>query len=138
MRRAEMDSDNEGVRVGGRCINNLRYADNTTLIAESLNGLKNLVSTIKAKSAEFGLFLNIKKTKIMTTDAVTDFEVEGDRLEVVKDFVLLGSQVNEDARSRPEIRRRIALGRAAMGFEKILLRKANLATLPWCLCEKVW
>ena len=127
MRRAEMDSDNEGVRVGGRCINNLRYADDTTLIAESLNGLKNLISTIKAKSAEFGLFLNIKKTKIMTTDAVTDFEVEWDRLEVVKDFVLLGSQVNEDARSRPEIWRRIALGRAAMGNLRHIMLDKTLA-----------
>ena len=127
MRRAEMDSDNEGVRVMNRCINNLRYADDNTLIAESLNGLRNLISTIKAKSAEFGLFLNIKKTKIMTTDAVTDFEVEGDRLEVVKDFVLLGSQVNEDARSRPEIRRRIALGRAAMGNIRHIMLDKTLA-----------
>ena len=114
IRKANLDQCGCGVRVGGRNVDNLRYADDTTLVASSKSGLVEMIERVKAESAKLGLRLNTSKTKIMTTAGETDFKVEGQRLEVVQEFVFLGSLIKDDGSCEREVRRRIALGRKAM------------------------
>ena len=100
-------------------INNLRYADDTTLLAESKELLQ-LVTSVKEKSAQAGLYLNLKKTKIMSTEEIEEYEVDGEKVGVVQDFVFLGAKIEDSGFSKGEILRRLALGRVAMtGLNKI-------------------
>lgn len=122
MRKLNLDSSNIGVKIGGRTINNLRYADDTTLLAERQEDLINLILKIKDESEKMGLHLNIKKTKIMTTAASGEVKIKinDEEIESVQDFIFLGSKIDRDGESTPEIKRRIALGRTAMvGMNKI-------------------
>ena len=114
MREAEFDVASEGVKLGGRNINNLRYADDTTILAESDDDLRSLLRRIKAISLKYGLHLNIRKTKTMPTGQLDDFSFDGEQIEVVKKFTFLGAEINSDGSCSGEIRRRLALGRAAM------------------------
>ena len=108
------------VRMGGRKINILRYADDTTLLAESKEKLLQLVTSVIEKSAQAGLYLNLKKTKIMSTEEIEEFEVDGGKVGVVRDFIFLGAKIEDSGSCKGEILRRLALGRAAMtGLNKI-------------------
>ena len=106
--------------MGGRKINNMRNADDTTLLAESKEELLQLVTSVKEKSAQAGLYLNLKKTKVMSTEEIDEFEVDGEKVGVVREFVLLGANIDDSGSSKGEPLRRFALGRAAMtGLNKI-------------------
>ena len=100
--------------IGGRNINNLRYADDTILLAESSSGLKQLLTKVKEESAKAGLHLNIKKTEITTMEELHNFNIDSENVEIVKDFVYLGSVINLNGDCSQEIKRRLRLGRAAM------------------------
>src|ERR1700733_13050358 len=120
MRKAGLDETGEGVRIAGRTLNNLRYADDTTLLAGKKEGLKDIIRKLKIESEKAGLYFNIKKTKIMTTENWKSFEVDGEVIEVVTSFSFLGAMIVREGGCDGEIRRRITLGRMAMqGMEKI-------------------
>jgi hypothetical protein len=116
MRKVELEETEIGVKIGGRNINNLRYADDTTLLSETEDGLKHLIARIKEESEEFGLFLNVKKTKIMTTagNGKIRITIDNEDIECVDEFIFLGCQINKSGENGLEIKRRIALGRSAM------------------------
>ena len=120
IRRAEMEDATEGVRIAGRTLNNLRYADDTTLMAGIKEDLTELMRRLKKESEQAGLYFNIKKTKIMTTAEWDRFELDGEEIEVTKSFTFLGSIIEKEGKCELEIRRRVAIGKAAMiGLEKI-------------------
>uniref|UniRef100_A0A803U173 ribonuclease H n=1 Tax=Anolis carolinensis TaxID=28377 RepID=A0A803U173_ANOCA len=130
MRRAGLDESKAGVKISGRNINNLRYADDTTLMAESEEELRSLITKVKEESAKAGLQLKIKKTKIMATTPIDNWQIEGENMEAVTDFIFLGAKITADADCSQEIRRRLLLGRRAMAnLDKILKsRDITLAT----------
>ena len=108
------------VRMGGRKVNNLRYADDTTLLAESKEELLQLVTSVKEKSAQAGLYLNLKKTKVVSTEEIDEFEVDWEKVGVVRHFVFLGAKIYDSGSCKGEFLRRLALGRAAMtGLNKL-------------------
>ena len=110
-------------------INNLRYADDTTLKAESEEELKSLLRKVKKESEKVGLKLNIQKTKIMASSPITSWEIDGETMETVRDFLFLGSKITADGDCSHEIKRRLLLGRKAMiNLESIL--KSRDITLP--------
>ena len=102
-----------GIKIAGRNIHNLRYADDTTLMAESKEELKSLLK-VKEKSEKVGLKLNIQKTKIMTSGPITSWEIDGERVETVSDFIFLGSKITADGDCSHEIRRCLLLGGKVM------------------------
>ncbi|CAJ1099338.1 Hypothetical predicted protein [Octopus vulgaris] len=106
MRNAGLEDSSIGVRIGGRNINNLRYADDITLLAESGKDLEDLVLLVKKESEKFRLYLNVKKTKIMSTSAMTNIsiKIDNEEIEVVDDSIFLGSKINQDGNCTPEIR----------------------------------
>ena len=113
MRNAGLE-EQAGIKIAERNINHLRYADNTTLMAESEEELKSLLMKVKEESEKDGLKLNIQKTKIMASDPVTSWEIDGDTVETVSDFILGGSKITADGDCSHEIKRRLLLGRKAM------------------------
>ncbi|XP_049735321.1 transmembrane protein 61 isoform X1 [Elephas maximus indicus] len=113
IREAGLYEEERGIRIGGRLINNLRYADDTTLLAESEEDLKHLLMKIRDHSLQYGLHLNIKKTKVLPTGPMSNIMINGEKIEVVKDFILLGSTINSHGSSSQEIKRGIALGKSA-------------------------
>uniref|UniRef100_A0A803T3S3 Reverse transcriptase domain-containing protein n=1 Tax=Anolis carolinensis TaxID=28377 RepID=A0A803T3S3_ANOCA len=119
MRHAGLEESKAGVKIAGRNINNLRYADDTTLMAESEEELRSLITKVKEESAKAGLQLNIKKTKIMATTPIDNWQIEGENVEAVTDFIFLGTKITADADCSQEIR--ILLGRRAMAnLDKIV------------------
>lgn len=114
MREAGLDTSMEGIRIGGRCINNLRYADDTTLVATGDERIRQLIRNVKTESEKFGLYLNVGKTKIMTTANIESFIIDGCNIEVVNNFNFLGSTIERTGGCTKEIGRRIGLGKAAM------------------------
>ena len=114
------------VTIAGRNINNLRHADDTTLIAES-EELKSLLMKVKEESEDVGLKLNIQKTMIMASDPITSWQIEGETMETVRDFIFQGSQITADGDCSHEIKRRLLLGRKAMtNLDSILKSKTLL------------
>ena len=113
MRNAGLEETQAGIKIAGRNINHLRYADDTTLIAESEEELKSLLMKVKEESEKFGLKLNIQKTKIMASGPITSWEIDGETVETVSDFILGGSKITADGCSH-EIKRRLLLGRKVM------------------------
>ena len=105
MRNVMLDELQVGIKVGGRNINNLRYADDTTLIAESEEELKSLLMRVKEESEKADLKLNIQKTKIMASGPITSWQIEGEKVETVTDFLFLGSKITVDGDCSHEIRR---------------------------------
>ena len=103
-----------GIKIAGRNINNLRYADDTTLMAESEEELKSLLMKVKEKSEKAGLKLNIQKTKIMASSPITSWQIDGENVATVSDFIFLGSKINVDGDGSHKIKRRLLLGRKAM------------------------
>ena len=102
------------MKIAGRNITNLRYADDTPLMAESEEELKSLLMKVKVESEKFGLKLNIQKTKIMTSGPITSWEIDGETVETVADFIFLGSKITADGDFSHEIKRRLLLGRKVM------------------------
>ena len=100
-----------GIKIAGRNINNLRYADDTTLMAESEEELKSLLMKVKEESVKVGLKLNIQKMKIMTSGPITSWEIDGETVETVSDFIYLGSKITADGDCSHEIKRHLLLGR---------------------------
>ena len=124
MRNAGLDEAQAGIKIAGRNINNLRYADDTTLMAESEKELKSLLRKVKEESEKVGLKLNIQKMKIMASGPITTWEIDGETVETVSDFIFLGSKMTADGDCSHEIKRRLLLGRKVMtNLDSILWRR---------------
>ena len=111
MRNAGLEEAQAGIKIAGRNLNNLRYADDTTLMAESEEEFKSLLMKVKVESEKVGLKLNIQKTKIMVSSPITSWEVDGETEEAVSDFIFGGSKITADGDCSHEIKRRLLLGR---------------------------
>ena len=114
MWNARLDKAQAGIKIARRNINKLRYADDTTLMAESEEELKSLLMKVKVESEKVCLKLNIKKTKIMASSPITSYEIDGETVETVTDFISLGSKITADTDSSHEIKRRLLLRRKVM------------------------
>ena len=114
MRNAGQEETQAGITIAGRNINNLRYADDTTLMAESEEELKSLLMKVKEESEKVGLKVNIQKTKIVASGPITSWEIDGETVETVSDFIFLGSKITADGDCSREIKRCLLLGREAM------------------------
>ena len=129
MRNAMLEEAQAGIKIAGRNINNLRYADDTTLMAESEEELKSLLMKVKEESEKVGLKLNIQKTKIMASVPITSWEIDGETVETVSDFIFGGSKITADGDCSHEIKRPLLLGRKVMtNLDRIL--KSRDITLP--------
>ena len=124
-----LDEAQAGIKIAGRNINNLRYADDTTLVAESEDELKSLLMKVKEETEEAGLKLSIQKTKIMASSPITSRQIDGETMETVTDFIFLGSKITVDSDSSHEIKRRLLLGRKAMTHLGSVLKSRDI-TLP--------
>ena len=129
MRNAGMEEAQAGIQIVGRNINNLRYADDTTLMAESEEELKSLLMKVKEESEKVGLKLNIQKTKIMVSGPITSWQIDGETLETVADFIFLGSKITVDGDCSHEIKRRLLLGRKIMTKLDSIVKSRDI-TLP--------
>ena len=114
MRNAGLEEAQAGIKIAGRNINNLRYADNTALMAEIEEKLKSLLMKVKEESEEVGLKLNIQKTKIMAFGPVTSWQIDGETVETVSDFIFWGSKITADGDCTHEIKRGLLFGRKVM------------------------
>ena len=114
MRNAELEEAQAGISIAGRNINNLRYADDTTLMAESKEDLKSLLMKVNEESEKVGLKLNIQKTKIMASGPITSWQTDGETVETVADFTFWGSKITADGDCSHEIKRHLLLGRKVM------------------------
>ena len=114
MRNAGLEEAQAGIKIAGRNINNLRYADDTTLMAESEEELKSLLIKVKMESEKVDLKLNLQKTKIMASGPITSWEIDGETVETVSDFIFWGSKISKDGDCSHEIKRRLLLGRKLM------------------------
>ena len=128
MRNAGLDEAQAGIKIAKRNTNNLRYADDTTLMAES-EELKSLLMEVKEESEKVGLKLSIQKTKIMTPGPITSWQVDGQTMETVKDFIFLGSKITAECDCSHEIKRRLLLGRKVMTNLDSILKSRDI-TLP--------
>ena len=114
MQNARLDRTQAGIKIARRNINNLRYADDTTLMAESKEELRSLLMKVKEESQKVGLKLNIQKTKIMASGLSTSWQIDGETMETVRDFIFRGFKIIADGDCSHEIKRRLLLGRKAM------------------------
>ena len=129
MRNAGLEEAQAGIKIARRNINNLRYADDTTFMAESEKELKSFLMKVKEESEKVGLKSNIQKTKIMASGPITSWEIDGETVETVADFIFGGSKINADDDCSHEIKRRLLLGRKVMtNLDSILKSRDN--TLP--------
>ena len=129
MRNAGLEEALAGIKIAGRNINNPRYEDDATLMAESEEELKSLLMKVKEESEMVGLELNIQKTKIMASCPITSWEIEGKTVETVSDFIFLGSKITADGDCSHEIKRRLLLGRKVMTKINSILKSRDI-TLP--------
>ena len=114
MRNGGLEEAQAGIKIAWRNINNLRYADDTTIMAESEEELKSLLMTVKEESEKVGLKLNVQKTNIMTSGPITSWQLDGETMETMRDFIFLGSKITADGDYSHEIKRGLFLGRKAM------------------------
>ena len=133
MRNAGLEEAQAGIKIAGRNINNLRYADDTTLMAESEEDLKSLLKKVKEESEKVGLKLNIQKMKIMASGPITSWEIDGETVEMVSDIIFLGPKITADGDCSHEIKRRLLLGRKAMTNLDSILKSRDI-TLPTKVC----
>ena len=126
MRNAGLEEAQTGVKIAGRNINNLRYADDTTLMTESEEELKSLLMKVKEESEKVGLKLNIQKTKIMVSSPITSWQIDGQTVETVADFIFLGSKITADGDCSHDIKRRLLLGRKVMTNLESILKAETL------------
>ena len=129
MRNAGLEEAQVGIKIIGININNLRYADDTTLMAESEEELKSFLMKVKEESDKVGLNLNIQKTKIMASSPITSWEMDGETVETVSDFIFLGSKITTDGECSHEIKRRLLLGRKVMTNLDSIFKSRDI-TLP--------
>ena len=129
MRNAGLDEAQVGIKIAGRNINNLRYADDTTLMAESKEELKGLLMKVKEESEKVGLKLNIQKTKLMASGPITSWQIDGETMETVTDFIWGGSKITADGDCSHEIKRDLLLGRKVMTNLDSILKSRDI-TLP--------
>ena len=129
MRNAGLEEAQAGIKIAGRNINNLRYADNTTLMAESKEELESLFMKVKEESEKVGLKLNIQKTKIMASGPITSWQIDGKTMETVRDFIFLVSKITADGDCSHEIKRSLLLGRKVMTILDSILKTRDI-TLP--------
>ena len=129
MRNAELDKAQARIKIARRNINNLRYADDTTLVEESEEELKSLLIQVKEESEKVGLKLNIQKTKIMASGPITSWQIDGETVETVADFIFLGSKINADGDCSHEIKKLLLLGRKVMTNLDSILKSRDI-TLP--------
>ena len=132
-RNAGLDKAQAGIKIFRRNLNNLRYADDTTLMAESEEELKSLLMKVKEESEKTGLKLNIQKTKIMASGPISSWEIDGETMETVRDFIFLGSKITADGDCSHEIKRHLLLGRKAMTNLDSILKSKDI-TLPKKVC----
>ena len=133
MRNAGLDEAQAGMKIARRNINNLRYADDTTLMEESEEELKSLLMKVKEESEKAGLKFNIQKTNIMTSGPITSWQLDGERVETVADFIFGGSKITADGDSSHEIKRYLLLGRKVMTILDSILKSRDI-TLPTKFC----
>ena len=129
MRNAGLEEAQAGIKIAGRNINNLRYADDTTLMAESEEELRSLLMKVKVESEKVGLKLNIQKTRVMASGPITSWEIDGETVETVSDFIFLGSKITTDGDCSHEIKRCFLLGRKVMTNLDSILKSRDI-TLP--------
>ena len=138
MRNAGLEEAQAGIRIAGRNIKNLRYADDTTLMAESEEELKSLLTKVKEESEKVGLKLNIQKTKIMASGPITSWEIDGETVETVSDFTFVGSKITADGACGHEIKRPLLLGRKVMTNLDSILKGRDITLLTEvCLVKAV-
>ena len=146
MRNAGLDEAQAGIKTAGRNINNLRYAEDTTLMAESEEELKSLLMKLKEESEKVGLKLNIQKTKIMASGPITSWQIDGKTVETVSDFIFSGSKITADGDCSQEIKRRLLLGNLDSILKsrditlptKVRLVKAMVFPVVMYGCEESW
>ena len=129
MRNTGWEEGQTGIKIAGRNINNLRYADDTTLMAECEEGLKSLLMKVKEESEKVGLKLKIQKTKIMASGPITSWEIDGETVETVSDFIFWGSKITADVNCNHEIKRCLLLGKKVMTNLDSILKSRDI-TLP--------
>ena len=133
MQNARLDEAHPGIKTARRNINNLRYADDSTLMAESEEELKSLLMNVKEESEKVGLKLNIQKTKIMASGPITSWQIDGETVETVTDFILGGSKITADGDCSHNIKRRLLLGIKVMTNLDSILKSRDI-TLPTKVC----
>ena len=133
MWNARLDEAQAGIKIAGRNIKNLRYADDATLMAESKEQLKSLLMKMKEESEKPGLKLNIRKTKVMASSPITSWQIDGETVETVTDFIFLGSKISADGDCSHEIERHLLLGRKVMTNLDSILKSRDI-TLPTEVC----
>ena len=126
MRNAGLEATQAGIKIAGRNINNLRYADDTTLMAESEEKLKGLLMKVKEESEKVGLKLNIQKTKIMESGPITSWQIDGETVETMADFIFLGPKITADGDCSHEIKRRLLLGRKVITNLNSILKSRDI------------
>ena len=129
MRNAGLEEAQAGIKIEGRNINNLRYADDTTLMEESEEELKSLLRKVREETEKVGLKLNVQKTKITASGPITSWQINGETMETVADFIFLGSKITTDGDCSHEIKRRLLLGRKVMTNLDSILKSRDI-TLP--------
>ena len=136
MRNTGLEEAQAGIKIARRNINKFRYADDTTLMAESEEDLKSLLRKVKEDSEKVGLKLNIQKTKIMASGPITSWQIDGETVETVADYIFLGSKITVDGDCSHEIKRRLLLGRKAMtNLDSILKSRAITLSTKACLVK---
>ena len=130
MRNAGLDEAQTGIKITGRNLNNLWYADDTTLMAESKEELESLLLKVKVESEKVGLKLNIQKTKIMTSSPITSWQIDGETMETVTDFIFQGSKITADGDCSHEIKRRMLLGRKVITNLDSILKSRDILLAP--------
>ena len=133
MRNAGLEEAQAGIKIAGRNINNLRYVDNTTLMAKSEEELKSLLMKVKEESEKVGLKLNIQKTKIMASGFITSWQIDGEMVETVSDLIFGGSKITADGDCSHEIKRRLLLGKKVMTNLDSIFKSRDI-TLPTKVC----
>ena len=129
MQNAGLDEAQAGIKIAGRNINNLRYADHTTLMGVPEKELKSILMKMKEESEKVGLKLNIQKTKIMASGPITSWEIDGETVETVRGFIVLGSKITADGDCSHEIKRRLFLGRKALTNLDSILKSRDITLL---------
>ena len=137
MRNAVLEDAQAGIKIAGRNINNLRYADDTTLMAKSEEELKSLLMKVKEESEKVGLKLNLHQTKIMASGPITSWQIDGETMETVTDFTFLGSRITADDDCSHEIKRHLLLGRKAMTNLDSILKSRDITLLTMAHPVKV-
>ena len=133
MRNAGLEEAQTGIKIAGRNINDLRYADDTTLMSESEEELKSLLIKVKEESEKVGLKLNIQKTNTMASGPITSWQIDGETMQTVADFIFGSSKITADGDCSHEIKRRLLLGRKAMNTLDSILKSIDI-TLPTKIC----